>query len=211
MSFFNKKVRSLTFLELIITVTIVSVIAVSLFAAFQTGIASYKRIDKSSDTYQTARMLFDRIDKDLKNSYAYLKEDSGFNGQSQTLGFFSVNEVYAAGGSTAVARRLFYERQGSHVVRFSLPTTDTLAAQATAPSVVAYNVKEVSFQYALAAQAQAAGNAYEWVDVWPVDQAQKGEFPAAVKVTLVLIKPDQAQAAPVEFTSICSLPRSGSQ
>jgi type II secretory pathway component PulJ len=82
-------------IEFLIATAIFSIIIVSVYASFQTGILSYRGIDAAFQTYQTARVVLNRLESDIKNSFAYFPEDSQFKGNSCEIEFLGVIDKFS--------------------------------------------------------------------------------------------------------------------
>lgn len=148
----------LTLIELLIALTIFSIIILSLYSAFYTGILSYRKIDSALQVYQTARVILERIETDLKNSFAYTRDDSKFKGDSHTL------EFYTLVGS--LPWRISYELEGAKLKRACLENRD-----------LSFTVQDISFQY---------DDQDFWPSQEEAKKAQKSILPSAVKIKLNL-------------------------
>lgn len=207
-----------TLIELLISSAIFSVIVLSIYSAFQTGILSYNKLDSSFDLCQTARIACNKIERDLRNSFCYLKADSKFKGQSWQFDFFcrldSINsqaEVYPE------ICRVIYELNGGVLKRTCYKGLDALEKDTSVLDIqaddLAGQVKEISFKYASAVKNNSE-KCYDWQEIWPKENDpyhpdQEKELPLAVRITIVLsetkLKPNQ-QPKDLEFIKIISLP-----
>ncbi len=211
----QKQKKGFTLIELLISAAIFSIIVLSIYSAFQTGILSYNKLDSSFDLYQTARIVFNKIERDLRNSFVYRTDDSKFKGQSQQLDFFSrldlINpqaEVYPE------ICRIIYELNGGILKRACYKGLDALVEDASALDIqadeLAGQIKALTFEYAFTVK-NPSEKCYDWQEVWPQDndKDQESSLPLAVRITLVLsetkLKPNQ-QPKDLEFIKIISLP-----
>ena len=209
----KKPVKAFTFLELLISTGIFTVIAVSLYSAFRTGLFSYNTVGASFVTEQNARILLDRMGADLKNSFLYSKNNSQFKGDKNLLSFFSVVDEYDKTG-TVFPRvyRIEYELTGNKLQRFCYKGLDAVTAQGTAePRALSLSVKAISFEYANPAATRDAP--YSWQTLWPKeDTQQRGSLPLAMKIKLALIQKDKNSKNSdriIEFDKTVFLPQGG--
>lgn len=211
----NKLVRGFTLVELLIAASIFSVIMLSLYSAFQTGILSYNRIDSAFNVYQTARIVLNRIELDLKNSFIYSKADSKFIGNSQTLELYSIVDTFQEGEVSSKASLIKYDLSDGILKRTCYAGLGTLKENPEITGdVLSSDVEELSFQYAYTAA--NPDKLYDWQDSWPNidDISKKNEqektLPLAVKIKLALIERDRQEKkiGIIEFNKIVSLPLS---
>lgn len=212
----QRQKRGFTLIELLISAAIFSIIVLSIYSAFQTGILSYNKLDSSFDLYQTARIVFNKIERDLRNSFVYRTDDSMFKGQAQQLDFFcrldsfnSQAEVYPE------ICRVIYELNGDVLKRACYKGLDALVEDASALDIqadeLAGQIKALTFEYAFTVK-NPSEKCYDWQKIWPEKNDpdhQEKSLPLAVRITLVLsetkLKPNQ-QPKDLEFIKIISLP-----
>ncbi|MFH0790861.1 MAG: prepilin-type N-terminal cleavage/methylation domain-containing protein [Candidatus Omnitrophota bacterium] len=218
--FFSRKppilTRGFTLIELLIASLIFSIIILSVYSSFHTGILSYNKIDSAFNIYQTARIILNRMELEIKNSFAYGKDDSKFKGDNQYLSFFTVLDSFnkEAAEFYSDIYRVQYKSDGAIVTHGCLKGLNALKedqADAEINSELSSNIKKVSFAYA-SPITDTPENPYEWQDFWPKtsDTDQQKSLPLAVKITLSLAekdKRDPQQERIIEFIRIVSLPR----
>jgi prepilin-type N-terminal cleavage/methylation domain-containing protein len=83
-----------TLVELLVASSIFVVVMLTIYSAFHSGIFGYRNIEATIDTYQTARMVLERINLDLRNSFAYSQEESKFQGKNNELSFLTLVDSY---------------------------------------------------------------------------------------------------------------------
>ncbi|MCK9614255.1 MAG: prepilin-type N-terminal cleavage/methylation domain-containing protein [Candidatus Omnitrophica bacterium] len=202
MSTINKK--SFTLIELLIAVTIITLVILSVYSAFNTGILAYKKIDSVFDTYQEARIILNRIEADLRNSFAYSEESSFFKGSSSTLDFFNISEIYDKDKQYSDLCRIKYYLEGSTLKR---RTYNGLAAMTDDENIEAQDfsssVKNIDFEYAYLSDDDRAN--IVWQNVWPQKDEQAQGLPLAVKIKLLLIDRGAKQQGLLEFTKTIAL------
>jgi len=90
----KKKINSFTLVELLVAVSILTVVMVAVYSAFHSGIFGYRNIEETIDSYQSALSVLERLDKDLRNCFAYSGEDTKFTGSSNEVSFFTLVDVF---------------------------------------------------------------------------------------------------------------------
>lgn len=200
----NNFLTGFTLIELLIAASIFSIVALALYSVFHTGILSYHKIDSAFDVYQSARLIFNRIELDLKNSFVYKEGDSQFNGQNQTLEFFSVLDAYKDGGFTTDIFRIKYDLADKILMRYSYSGLEAVKINAQPQTdELAYSVETISFEYAH--PTGKPGQPYEWQEVWPKDETRKNILPLAVKIKLSLAENDKQSGRVIEFSKVVPL------
>lgn len=198
----------LTLLELLVATTIFSIVSLSLYSAFQTGILTYQRIDSAFSIYQDARIALNRIELDLKNSFIYAQSNSGFKGNAQGLEFFSVVDVFDQTQGHARLCRVKYKFSEGILRRISYQGLEALKENSELESEdLSLKVKEASFQYAYSTG--RPDEPYDWQEAWPreADAVQLKTLPLAVKIKLSLReKKGQKETGIVEFNRTIFLP-----
>ncbi|MEI8350438.1 MAG: type II secretion system protein GspJ [Candidatus Omnitrophota bacterium] len=199
--------RAVTLVELLIATSIFSIIILSLYSAFNTGVSSYGRVDSSFTLYQTARIALNRITVDIANTFAYAKSDSRFKGDAGSVELFSIVDIYEKTKIFPKVCRVRYELSGGVLTRACYKELDALVNNAEVKrEEIAYDVKDVSFEFAAAGD--KAGESYQWQELWPKDEKQKKCLPLAVRIKLTLIEKVKAKksTALLEFDKIAALP-----
>jgi len=198
----NKK--SFTLIELLIAVTIVTLIILSVYSAFNTGILAYKKIDSAFDGYQEARIILNRLETDLRNSFAYSQESSFFKGGSQTLYFFNVSQIYDKNDEYSDLCRIKYYLEGSTLKRTIYKGIAALIEDENVElQDFSAMVKNIDFEYAYMSTDGKPG--IVWQNVWPQKDEQGKGLPLAVKVKLVLIGKGVKQQRLLGFTKTIAL------
>lgn len=201
-----------TLIEILIACAIISVIMLSVYSAFQTGMLSYRKMDSSFNIYQTARSILNRMELDLVNSFAYQDSDSHFKGSSQGLEFFSDLDVFQEGKLKPGVSRIKYDLDGNTLKRASFPGLEALQAMdETKAEGLTQDLKDISFQYGYATGNPDAPLA--WQDSWPEEtRANEAKtLPLAVKIKLILIARNtrNVPSGALEFTKTIYLANCG--
>lgn len=196
-----KRKRSFTLVELLIVTGIFSLLIVSIYSAFRTGLASQRKIDAATDLYQKARLSLSLMETELRNVFVYSKSDSRFIGNSEAMEFFSILDKYDKEGQVSSGiGYIKYEILGNSLTRKAGQGMFALKAASEGENKLFLSeVEELSMQFA--APSTDLVKSYEWQDLWPQhgDVNQKKQLPVAVKIKLVLKQKDNNS---VEFNKI---------
>ena len=185
-------VRGYTFVEVLITTLIFTIVILSIYSVFQTGRITYEKMDFAFGLYQRARIIFNRMDADLKNSFVYGRNNAKFWGTSEKIDFCTVLDSFdAAGGTLKKVSGIKYEFRDSILRRTQVDGLDILRqdAQGIAEDL-ASDLEDLSFQFA-SPDTGSTENHYAWQDIWPKkineqDTKQENSLPLAVKVEMTL-------------------------
>jgi len=183
--------RGFTLIELLITVSIFSVIALSLYSVFNTGLFSYRRIKESLSVHQAARKIFSRISLDLKNSFAFSDVEARFVGKGNEIAFLSL----VGGSFSSVSYRL---EQGKLL---RLCKKDSESLNSIQPRIIAKQITDLNFSYAFLTGDERF---YDWKDDWGEEERDK--IPLAVKIKLILKEKLPKETRDVEFEKVVFLP-----
>ncbi len=194
-----------TLVELLIASGIISVVLLSLYSAFSTGIMSYHKFDSSAATCLNARLILNRVEADLRNSFIYKNDDSGFKGSEGALEFYSVIDAYRNNELSPAVQLVKYEFKDGSLSRALGGTSEELSAE----------IKKIGYEFAykLATPNPGDPEPYKWKNNWPdpdesPGSVEKTQLPVAVRITLSLPEKNAkgADAGAAEFKKIVSLP-----
>lgn len=169
----EKFLTGFTLIELLIVTSIFALIMIGFYTAFHSGIFGYKSIDEALNNYQSGYRIMERINMDLKNSFTYSDTKTGFTGQNNSIGFFSlVDACYSL-----VSYRL--DDDNKTLLRLCKKNSQAVNKETKVePEIMTTNVQELSFSYVyLDAYGQERIK-----DYWDDPKA----LPFAVKVKLIL-------------------------
>ena len=74
-----KKRNGFTLIELMIVIAIFSLLILSIYSAFRTGLLSHEKIDAATNLYQKARLSLGLIETELRNGFVYTELDDGIH------------------------------------------------------------------------------------------------------------------------------------
>lgn len=173
-----------TLIEVLVALTIFSLIALGLYSAFRTGVMSSQRMDEMFEQAQSVRALATRMEIDLTNAFAYLSDDTRFKGNGRDLECIAAVPRFNAGGSVTfeVCRISYAVNPGGLVRRFSQGPEAFTPAPDAEETVQTYRSVEVNFRYACPTTDPQAP--YEWIDAWPKegDPLTQARLPLAIRI-----------------------------
>lgn len=201
------KRNGFTLVEVLITVCIFSIIIGSIYAAFNTGLLSYRKIDSSFESYQPARVALNKLELELKNSFAYKKDDSYFKGQKDSLDFFTHSQAFDENGNPVPAiSRVVYRVEAGALKRLDYPGLKAISTEPfiPEPEALAEDLKEITFEYACPEETAGVEKKFLWLEKWPKEEGagKNTSLPLAVKIKMVLKQGG-------ELVKVISLPLSG--
>ncbi len=165
--------KAFTLIELLISISIFAVIMVSLYSAFGTGVLGLGKIEESATAYQTGYMILSRIEKDLRNSFAYSADEVKFTGKKDALTFLTLTPEFSL---------ISYSLSGDKLLRLVRINKDALKTDSeTKPKALAQNIKQIEFTYFYP---DPDTKELKENDNWTDNTA----FPTAVRVRLILEK-----------------------
>lgn len=207
-SCFNRQGRraqqGFTLVEVLVAISLLAIVLTSVYGVFSTVSATKLRLDKDSAEYHLARVIFDRLGRELHGAY-YRRGDQttlfrgGTNAQGESfleLTTTAVTPLSTAGTGIAEVRyRLAPDEKSdddSHVLlRAERPRQSASGAVDDRMMRLAPNVASLALRF------YAAGS---WQEEW--DAAQEG-LPQLVEISLVVGLDEQRQTP---FTTTFDLP-----
>lgn len=195
----KKNILGITFIEMLIGLTIFSIISASLYSAFFSSTSAWKKSEDLNRLYQEARWSLDNISRELhnaiiisyKNRYPTFKV---FDGESDRLSFLIVDD-YEIKRVTYFLETLdknlndsesYLKRKESSLID-SLQLVSQGETQENFSSLVAKGGLKFSYAYSTAEEQDSE---IEWKDKWQ----DSSVLPAGVKIELVLQNPGNADS-----------------
>ncbi|MDP3729999.1 MAG: type II secretion system protein GspJ [Candidatus Omnitrophota bacterium] len=199
----REKVRGegFTFIELIIAVTIFSIIAVSVYSVFRAGVRLWSGTNPIIQANQSTRYFFNTISKDLKNSVSYNtaapraktfgSSDEGnanFEGEEQKISFMTLVDVStgSAPPHMELARVAYSFDKSMKAVKRAVATKAEGLSETHAKVTEILNDiddEDFGFEYCYRLGASPTDYEYEWKDTWEDEDMDKGRIPRGVKVS----------------------------
>ncbi len=143
-----KRIKSFTLIELLIATAIFTVVIVSVYSAFTSGLFGYRNINNAINTYQSARLVLGRMNQDIRNSFAYWEDDTKFIGAPGNLSFLTLADTYKGDKLTMEYAFLRYSLSDNKLMRLCRKGADALKSDSdTVAQQMRADVTELSFGY----------------------------------------------------------------
>ncbi len=176
----NNSSTGFTMVEILIASIVFVVLMVTVHSAFRAGVFGSRDIEENLAGYQSGRQVLDRVALDLRNSFVFARNETGFSGTNEEINFFSLINVFAQGIFSRKYAAISYKIDGSRLLRRSKIGKYALNNMSEVPyEEFASGVEMFSFNYG---EYKAIEKEIEWKDYWNDTQA----LPVAVKVKLIL-------------------------
>lgn len=169
-----------TLVEVLVASSIFVIVIMTVYSAFHGGILGYRNIEKAIDIHQSAMHILERINTDLRNSFAYSQAETKFKGEGDIISFLALVDRFNGDNIIQDYAFISYDLQGGRIMRQCRRNQESLNVRSEiAPEELASNVQELSFSYASAGSKQGS---MEWTDSWSDPRV----LPPAVKIKLIL-------------------------
>lgn len=89
--------RSLTLIEVMVAALIFTVLALALYSLLKSGSGIRNRLDVNDSFTCGGYLNLEVMGRELKNIITFRQKDTGFQGQAQSLGFYTQSFDYSAG------------------------------------------------------------------------------------------------------------------
>lgn len=176
-----KRRRGFTLIELLIASSITLVVMLTIYSAFHAGIFGYRNIKEAVNTYQDARQILERLNLDLRNSFAYSAEDTMFTGNKNEVNFLTLVDSFSKDKITQDYAFISYKLSGGKLTRLCRKNKDSRNDNTgIEPEEMGSGVEEINFNYGYS---DSVGGAVKFdKELWD----DKTKLPLAVKVRLTL-------------------------
>lgn len=166
--------KGFTLLEILIAMTILSLIAVLIGSSLRLGIRAWERGEADIESSQNIRFFVERLSRQIKSAYPYQIQIDGekaiaFQGKSDSI-FFVTSSV--RGNEGGLKWFSYFVKDGSLIVQEGmLPDKKVMEKVSEDGEVLDLNVSELKFEY-------FSSEKKEWKESWD----SKTELPGAVKI-----------------------------
>ncbi|MDP3790734.1 MAG: prepilin-type N-terminal cleavage/methylation domain-containing protein [Candidatus Omnitrophota bacterium] len=183
----RRKNIGFTFIELIIAVTIFSIIAVSIYSVFRSGVRLWYRVSPMIQDNQSLRLFFNTIASDLKNSVQYLKNGENFEGDRRKMSFMTLVEVSEQGfpSRMELAKVIYKLDSTAKSVRKGIATRlEGFAEDYAKFSDILNDIedKDFAFEYCYKMGSSPIDYSYEWKSEWDDKDKESGRIPRGIKI-----------------------------
>lgn len=166
--------KGFTLLEILIAMTILSLIAVIIGASLRLGIRAWERGEADIESSQNIRFFVERLSQQIKSAYPYQMQIDGekaiaFQGKSDSIFFVTSSVRDNEGGLKWFS---YFVKDGSLTVQEGiLPDKKVMEKISENGEVLDLNISELKFGY-------FSSEKKEWKESWD----SKTELPGAVKI-----------------------------
>lgn len=189
--------RGFTLLELLIAVTIFSIVAVAIYTSFNVGIRAWRKAEASYKIKQEARHAFDAIGRDLRGAINFTRMP--FEGASGSVSFSRALRISdSKGGYIEGVFKITYTFNAQDKALYYILQTyqeDTKGEEGK-KSLLASDVSDFKLKYAY-----LEGSEVIWKDYWNEEELN---IPLGVKVSIAYPSENEGQA--VEFSETIFIP-----
>lgn len=166
-------------MELLISVTVLSIIMLSIYSAFHTGMFGWRDIGNTIDIYEAANRILERLNLDIRNSFAYSQDESRFKGISNRVEFLTTVDLYQDKRVISEYAFVSYLVENDKLMRICRRGQDSLNEKSDAiAEEISSDVGGLAFSYGYLS---SGGRELKFVDSWP--SGNNAELPLAVKVS----------------------------
>lgn len=197
-----------TFIELLIALTIFSIIAASIYYTLNAGIKVWQRGNILIRENQRMRIFFDAMSKDMRNAVPFSGIPSQWTENSVT--FHTIIDTFSSEPPhRKLVRRIYYfDDKKGELKRARVIQKEGFDEKYVDEEVLLDNLEDVGFEYAY-----ESGEEYEWKDEWEFGDEDEGEdiIPRGVKIRVELKGKDDEKAEIFEKIVLIPIGKLGSE
>lgn len=206
----KNKLRAFTLIELLLAVTIFSIVASVIYSSFRLGVASYRRIESNLSRQQSIRSAMNILTSDLQNAFMF--KTMPFKGDQARIEFAGFIKDNNGGGKTIGKICYFYSGPSAQQGSGSLIRQEVLFAQAQqasseqqAQQFVANGEELLSDVFSLSINYCYKESEEETTVQWAPEWISEEVIPKGVKIELVL-KDDSSPGGKAVFIKRICIP-----
>ncbi|KPK97219.1 MAG: hypothetical protein AMJ95_10190 [Omnitrophica WOR_2 bacterium SM23_72] len=133
--------------------------------------------------FQAGRFILERMQLDLRNSFAYSKDQTRFLGLSDEISFLTLIDTFWQNTLIKEVALVSYSPQDDKLMRLCRRGKQALDEKSgVAPDEMAQGLQELNFEYGYI---DPLDESLKFKDSWVLESEQK-TFPVAVRIKLVL-------------------------
>lgn len=182
----SRNYKGVTLIEVLVVVAILSILTVSLYVVFKSGLDSWWRAETKLKIYQNVRVALGQMSRELALA---IEGTVSFKGVTNSVSFIAIIEgslreiTYGLSGSTSTLQAIYVKSDDPNF-DYDFSTPDP--AVATNWDDLAYNISGLEFKYwregsTTAWDVDAEDN---WTDDWLATGNPRDDLPRAVRITL---------------------------
>ncbi|MFH0827375.1 MAG: prepilin-type N-terminal cleavage/methylation domain-containing protein [Candidatus Omnitrophota bacterium] len=178
-----KRTNAFTLVEVLISSSIFLIVLVTVYSAFHAGVFGYRNIEDRIALFQAGRFILERIQLDLRNSFAYSKDQTRFLGLADEISFLTLIDTFWQNTLIQEVALVSYSPQGDKLMRLCKRGKLALDEKSgVAPDEMVQGLQELNFEYGYI---DPIDKSLKFKDSWVLESEQK-TFPVAVRIKLVL-------------------------
>ena len=173
-----------TFVELLVSILIFSIIVVSLYSTFRVGLTAYRKGEREVSLSQKLRLCLDQMALDFRNSYKFSDTQSGFKSQDGKISFYCLKKINSSENKPKLQIcRIEYSLDQDKLLRaiFSgkLAFSDRTEAK---NEMLLSNISKLAIEFPYK---QEGAEAIAWKDYW----LEPDELPLGIRINLEIKDP----------------------
>ncbi|GEM_PF-2360625 len=189
-----------TFVELLVSILIFSVIVVSLYSTFRVGLAAYRKGEREVSLNQNLRLCLDQMALDFRNGYKFSDTQSAFIAEDGKLSFYCLKKINSSGNKSRLEIcRIEYFRDQDKLLRAifagKLAFSDRREAKT---EVILNNIAKLAIEFPYQ---QEGAEEIVWKDYWLEPDA----LPLGIRISLEIKNPGNPGPA-LKMTKFIYLP-----
>jgi prepilin-type N-terminal cleavage/methylation domain-containing protein len=177
---FLSRRRGLTLMEMLVTVSLVALIGMTVFATLNNGIKLWQVVNVAWPKADAA-LFFEKLTQELEN--VFVLDRSSFQGDNATMTFpTSLKDLRRPGTWSMGAVRYAFDEKAQVLTRAAMTVSDIFEDRSPAPAVVFDHVPLACFAYYYF---DTQTKEHAWSDKWPpeiTEGAAVPKWPLAVKL-----------------------------
>ena len=197
-----KNQTGFTLIELILSITILSMVLVTIYATLSMGSRTWEKGERDIERIQRLRVVMDLLSREIKSAFPYKvtpseldthKEFFAFEGKKDSLSFVSCVPLHGGSGKLSWLTFWVEEGEGLVVVERDALRADIFKERETIDKdemvVLDDGVAALEFEYYRFESGETEGAAEKevsWEEAW--DAEEEGSLPQAVKVTVTFLE-----------------------
>ena len=176
----RKNDKAVTLIELLIASSIFVIVMVSIYSTFHTGLFGYRDIEENIDTYQAARIILERLSRDLRNSFVYSPDETMFLGKANEISFLTLADNFKENEFLRNYSFVSYILEQDKILKLSRKGQTAFdSREEIEPQELAANIENLNFSYGFI---ESDSQDLKWKDSWE----EKNSLPLAVRAKLII-------------------------
>ncbi len=203
----SKRTKTFTFVELMVALTLFSIIAVSIYHTLRTGLKMYTQGNTVIADNQKLRLFFDTLSRDLANSVDF-RPYVDCQWGDDSISFSALVGESQDGRLNREFARISYVLDRDKLVRKYASRRAAFKAEKAEEQILLENVDSVSFAYAY--QSEGFADQPEWLGEWDFKD-DDFKLPRGVRITLTFKSEGESHPEVFTKTVLITLGKLGSR